>query len=98
MSVSTYASIIVGLPYTEMLKYFDKDTLDELIYNGDLDRGSIYYDSPLEQNIIGVFIVKTGSHTILHMEVLEEKCRTLEFLIPQLANAELKTYLTLFII
>jgi hypothetical protein len=87
--------IIIGLPYNEMLKYFEVDELDELIDNGDLDIGSINYDSIRQENIVGVWAVRSYSSLVLDMNALEEKCRTTEILIPQLRHAELKTYLTL---
>lgn len=95
MSVQNGCGIMVGLPFKDMLKYFSAEELRELIYDGQLDVGSIYYGSPYEENIVGIWLSNTFGHKLIDMTLLSEKVATMEILIPQLKYAELDTYLSL---
>lgn len=95
MGMSLGCGVMVGLPYKEMSKYFNDNELRELIWDGLLDVGSIYYDSPYEENIVGIWVKTTSWFAQIDLSLLLEKASTMEILIPQLKNAELKTYLTL---
>ena len=63
MSTIYACSIMFGLPYKTFLERLPEEfDLDEMIYNGELDIGSIYYDSPRDKNIVGFVLQRTGSN------------------------------------
>lgn len=99
MSIDTDAGIMLGLPYKEMLKYFDENDLNDLIDVGDLGVGSIYYDSPRGENIVGIWLAHPSRMKEVDLKVIIYLSKTLttNLDIPQLKNAELKTYVTLSI-
>ena len=70
MSTSYACSIMFGLPYkelTSLLTYEESEILDEMLYDGDLDYGSIGYDSSPRSNIVGVTLLSASSYTELNM-------------------------------
>lgn len=73
MSTSYACSIIFGLPYKTMLERLPEEfDLDEMIDYGELDIGSIGYDSPRELNIVGFQVQHTGNYTPLDHEKMYE--------------------------
>jgi hypothetical protein len=94
---------MIGLPYKELkalVKNFDEDVydidIDEMINNGDLEIGSIYYDSDRKDNIVGLFIETTSSYQELMKDNLQPAgaaaVKELENMIPAIGW---KLYLTL---
>lgn len=103
MGVSTSCILMVGLPYKELkalVEGFDEDiyntNLDERINNGEVEIGSVYYDSTREDNIIGLSVQSTKSWTELTEDVLygnsSAAVKELEGMFPPV---EWKLYLTL---
>lgn len=59
MGVYHSCGLIVGLPYDEILESgYDQEDLDEKIDYGEIDIGSIYYDSGRDANIVGIWVVE----------------------------------------
>ena len=76
MGVSTSCGIMVGLPYKqiqEQLEALEDYTLDEMIDDGELETGSIYYDSDRGDNIVGMFIKRTNGSVELEEDGLLDK-------------------------
>lgn len=100
MGISTNRGLMVGLPYKEMQDLFTKagrDDLDDLIDYGELDIGSIYYDSDREDNIVGKWLITTSSSIEISPEELEgaEIYKLRKQLVKDFPNVEFKLYLTL---
>lgn len=53
---------MVGAPYNSI------KCIEDLLENTDIEVGSIHYDSPLEDNIVGYIIKQTESYTALNLE------------------------------
>jgi hypothetical protein len=66
MSVSTECGIMVGLPYEDILVYED---IDDLLDDGELERTSLYYDSYIIENIVGIW-VEQGHGSEIDLEEL----------------------------
>ena len=98
MSVSTNCSLIVGLPYKEMQDLFTeagRDDLDELIYDGKLDIGSIYYDSNREDSIVGEWLITTSNLIEITPELEYRGLKIYEGLVKDYTDVEFKLYLAL---
>ena len=76
MSTSYACSIMFGLPYKTMSERLPEEfDLDEMIHDGDLDIGSVGYDSPNELNIVGFKVQGTGNYTKLDYEKMGDTLR-----------------------
>ena len=53
MGIDIGARIIVGLPYDQITS-IDREALDELIDNGDIDQASPYFDAPRDDCVFGI--------------------------------------------
>jgi hypothetical protein len=103
MGIDTRCGLMVGLPYKDLkalVNGFDEGLydidIDEMINNGQLDLGSVGYDSDRRNNVVGLFIKTTSGYSELTEDsfftngVAAEK--ELEDMIPTI---EWKVYLTL---
>lgn len=100
MGVSTNCGLMVGLPYKELKALSTeagRDDLDDLIYNGELDIGSIYYGSDMEDNIVGEWLTTTSNSIEITPELEDVGLKICEGLVKDYPNVEFKLYLTLSI-
>jgi hypothetical protein len=90
---------MVGLPYDEFVSALPEgensfEEFEDLIDNGGLDIGSIYYDSPRDENIVGKFLTQSSSLQEITLDKEDEFIKTTAELIKQFPNIEFKLYLT----
>lgn len=100
MGISKNCGLMVGLPYKEMQELFTKagrDGLDDLIHDGELDVGSIYYDSDRKDNIVGKWLITTSNSIEISPELEDAGLKICEALVKDYPNVEFKLYLTLSI-
>jgi hypothetical protein len=102
MGIDTRCGLMVGLPYKELkalVNGFDEDVydidIDELIDNGELEIGSIGYDSSRKDNIVGLFVHTTGSFSVLTEHTQSESTNAREELENMIPTIDWKLYLTL---
>jgi hypothetical protein len=99
MGVSTSCGVMIGVPYEylqEQLEALEDYTLDEMIDNGELYTGSIYYDSGRDDNIVGLFIKRTNGYVELEEDDLLDKSeKIVSELEAKFPTVEWKLYLTL---
>lgn len=69
MSIQTSGCLIVGLPYTEIREKLEPRAkiIDAMIDNGKLDYCSPYYDSGLEDWVVGKIIAE--SEEVLDLDI-----------------------------
>jgi hypothetical protein len=99
MGISTECSLMVGLPYDEFVSALPEgensfEEFEELIDNGGLDIGSIYYDSNRNENIVGKFLTQPSSLREITLEKIDESIELSNELKKQFPNIEFKLYLT----
>jgi hypothetical protein len=90
---------MVGLPYDEFVNalpvgWHSAEEFKDLIDNGGLDIGSIYYDSNRDENIVGKFLTQPSSLQGITFERLDESIKIGNELKKQFPNIEFKLYLT----
>ena len=85
---------MLGLPYNEMCTLVGKRIVDEMIYEDDLQVGSIFYDSIKDWNVVGIWIeYADGDYKKIDnfsQSYLDAKQKLPE----ELQGLELNTYLT----
>ena len=99
MGISTNCGLIIGLPYDEFvgalnLDEQDVEDFDELIDNGELDVGSIYYDSPRDENIVGKWLTEPSSLREITPEMDAKVLEICEELEKKFPDIEFKLYVT----
>jgi hypothetical protein len=103
MSISTDAIIIVGFSFSQISE--DREEyFKNLVYEGELETSSIYFDSSIEENIIGVTVM-TAYYTsesldinLLQTQIEATKIKVLSKMTEQeQVNIEIGTYLSLHI-
>lgn len=99
MGISTNCGLIIGLPYDEFvaalnLEEQDVEGFDELIDNGELDVGSIYYDSPRDENIVGKWVNQPDYLKEVTLENEGDFLKISNELKGQFPDVEFKLYVT----
>jgi len=74
MGMSINCGLMVGLMHDEILETgFDEDEFDEMICDGDLDIGSIYYDSDRDENVVGFWLFNDNKIRSIDAEELQQR-------------------------
>lgn len=99
MEISTNCGLIIGLPYGEFVEALDTEKVSvedftEMIDNGELDVGSIYYDSSRDENIVGKWLSQPASLREITLENEGEFLKISGELKDQFPNIEFKLYVT----
>lgn len=97
MSTNTQCGILIGLPYTDAVREFGEDLIDDLVVYGNIDMGSIFYDSDSKYNVVGVFLCRTGSYSVIEVSKLQAQVDDATVKLNTLlsVNRTYNTYLTL---
>lgn len=101
MGISTNCGMIVGLPYKEFVTALntreDVENFEEMIDNGELDIGSIYYDSPRDENIVGKWLSEPSVLKEIKEDDNEKFLAVAQELEKQFPNILFKLYLTNYV-
>lgn len=99
MGISTNSGLIIGLPYDEFVEALDTEKVSvedftEMIDNGELDVGSIYYDSSRDENIVGKWLTEPSAIREITPEMDVKVLKICEELEKQFPKIEFNLYVT----
>jgi uncharacterized Zn finger protein len=99
MGISTNCGLMIGLPYKEFIEALNTsddsiEEFEEFIDHGELDIGSIYYDSPRDENIVGKWLINPNYLSEITLEKEKEFLKISNAFKEQYPDIEFKIWLT----